>query len=139
MKNIATLFSIFLLASCTNNYSDINTNDDAISKTDIKSDNTLITNTENTPLLEDNSNPLIFNKINSLITYDDSQDKVDIKHDNTAISINLFGGDQSDITLMMDGRVVSKGLDGPFNYTYGLFNYTYGEYLQSALKRIKAN
>lgn len=136
MKSIATLFSIFLLASCTNNYSDTNTNDDAINKTDIKNDNTVITNIENGSRLENNSNPLIFNKINSLITYDDSQDKVDITHDNTAISINLFGGDQSDITLMMDGRVVRKGLDVPFNYTYGLFNYTYGEDLQSALKRI---
>ena len=129
MKNIATLFSIFLLASCTNNYGDTNTNDDAINKTDIKNDNTVATNIENNPLLEDNSNPLIFNKINSLITYYKGQDKVDIKHDNTAISINLFGDDESDITLMMDGSVVSKGLDG-------LFNYTYGVGWQSALKRI---
>ncbi|MBF0658425.1 hypothetical protein IPZ60_06705 [Psychrobacter sp. NG25] len=136
MRIIATLFSIFLLASCTNNYGDTNTNDDAINKTDIKNDNTVTTNIENNPLLEDNSNPLIFNKINSLITYDEGQDKVDIKHDNTAISINLFGDDQSDITLMMDGSVVSKGLDGLFNYTYGLFNYTYEVDLQSALKRI---
>ena len=136
MKIIATLFSIFLLASCTNNYGDTNTNDDAFNKNDTQSDNTVATNIKNNSLLEDNSNPLIFNKINSLITYDKGQDKVDIKHDNTAISINLFGDDQSDITLMMDGSVVSKGLDGPFNYTYGLFNYTYGEDLQSALKRI---
>lgn len=99
VKTTATLFSIFLLASCTNNYGDTNANDNAINKTDTQNDNIVITNIENSSLLENNSNPLIFNKINSLITYDDSQDKVDIKHDNTAISINLFGDDESDITL----------------------------------------
>lgn len=129
VRIIITLFFIFVLVSCTNNYGDTNTNDDAINKTDIKNDNTVITNIENSSLLEDNSNPLIFNKINPSIVYDNSQDKIDIRHDNTAISINLFGDDESDLTLIMNGSVVSKGFDGRFNYTYEVD-------LKSALKRI---
>ena len=86
VRIIITLFFIFVLVSCTNNYGDTNTNDDAINKTDIKNDNTVITNIENSSLLEDNSNPLIFNKINPSIVYDNSQDKIDIRHDNIVSS-----------------------------------------------------
>lgn len=67
MRIITTIFYMLVLVSCTNNYGDTNTNDDAINKTDIKNDNTVITNIENGSLLENISNPLIFNKINPLI------------------------------------------------------------------------
>ena len=132
MRIITTLFFIFILVSCTNNYDNTNINDDpTINRTDIKNDNNVIkqTNIENGSLLENISNPLIFNKINPLIAYDDSQDKIDIRYDNTAISINLFGDDDSDLTLMMNGSVIDEGFNGNFNYTYEVD-------LQSAIKRI---
>ena len=133
VRIITTLFFIFILVSCTNNYDNTNINDDpTINRTDTKNDNKVIkqTNIENGSLLENISNPLIFNKINPLIAYDDSQDKIDIRYDNTAISINLFGDDDSDLTLMMNGSVIDEGLNGNFNYTYEVD-------LQSSIKRIK--
>ena len=132
MRIITTLLFTFILVSCSNNYGDTNIKDDVIiNKTDIKNRNRVITeiNTKNNSLLEDDGTSLIFDKINPLIVYD-SQEKIEIRHDNTVIYINLFGGDESDLTLFMNGKVVNKGLNG-------YFNYTYGEDLQGALKKIK--
>lgn len=129
---IGIIFTLLLIA-CTSSYDEAVARDSSTSKESyIKNDNTVITKTdiENGSLLEDNSNPLIFDKINSLIAYDDSQDKIDIRYDNTAISINLFGDDESDLTLMMNGSVIDEGFNGNFNYTYEID-------LQSAVKRIK--
>ena len=91
VRIITTLFFIFILVSCTNNYDNTNINDDpTINRTDTKNDNKFIkqANIENGSLLENISNPLIFNKVNPLMAYDDSQDKIDIRYDNTAIYIN---------------------------------------------------
>lgn len=113
VRIITTLFFIFILVSCTNNYDNTNINDDpTINRTDTKNDNKVIkqANIENGSLLENISNPLIFNKVNPLMAYDDSQDKIDIRYDNTAIYINLFGDDDSDLTLMMNGSVIDEGL-----------------------------
>ncbi|WP_201504219.1 GW dipeptide domain-containing protein [Psychrobacter aestuarii] len=132
MRAITTLFFIFILVSCTNNYDNTNINDDSdVSRKDIKKDSQGIeqTNIENGFLLENISNPLIFNKIDSSIIHDDSQKKIEIRYDNTAISINLFGDDESDLILMVNGSVIDEGFNGNFNYTYGLD-------LKSAIKRI---
>lgn len=124
---------MFLLVACTNNYDDaIKTDDIVTNKTDIKGDNTINskTNTEDGSLSKNKSTPIIFDKINATINYDDDQSKVVIKHDTTSIHINLFGDDESDLTLIMNGKAVNEKYDSNFDYTYS-------ENLEGAINRIK--